>query len=77
MEWASYLLAAVSLFTTWQLGRKKSWGWLVATGQQVLWLAYAVATGQYGFVVTALVFAPLSMHNYVKWRRDEVKAREV
>lgn len=77
MELWSYLLAVLSLFVTWQIGRKKSWAWLVATGQQVLWLTYAVVTKQYGFIVTALVFAPLNVHNYVTWRREEVSAREV
>lgn len=74
MEWASFLLAALSLFTTWQVGRKKPWAWLVGVGQQLLWITYAIVTEQHGFIMSSLVFAPLNMYNYVKWRREEVKA---
>ncbi len=76
-EWWSYLLAALALYVAWQLGRKKASAWLVGMGMQLAWIAYAVSTRQYGFIASSLTFLALNWHNYLKWRREEVKAREV
>jgi hypothetical protein len=77
VELWSYLLAALALFISWQIGRKKAWAWLVAAITQLLWVVYALVTKQYGFVASALAFFVMNWCNYVKWRREEVKAREV
>jgi hypothetical protein len=77
VELWSYLLAALALFTSWQIGRKKAWPWLLAAGTQLLWVAYALVTEQYGFIASAFAFLVMNMHNYVKWRREEVQVREV
>lgn len=77
MAWWSYPLAALALFVSWQVGRKKAWAWLAAAGTQVIWVAYALVTEQYGFIASALAFLVMNWYNYVKWRREEVQAREV
>lgn len=52
--WWSYLLAAGGIAGIWLAGQKDPRGWLLGLAMQVLWAAYAVVTGQYGFLLTAV-----------------------
>jgi hypothetical protein len=72
----SFVLAAVSLYVTWLLGEKKTWGWLLAAVLQILWVGYALVTVQYGFVASSLIFLVLNSRNYVKWRRNDRERKE-
>lgn len=65
--WWSYLLMAVGVFGLWLAGRKSVWGWAVGLGAQVLWVAYALVTEQYGFLVSATVYGWVYLDNWVKW----------
>lgn len=68
----SYALGAVGVFGLWLAGRKDPRGWMVGVGAQVLWLVYAVATQQWGFIVTALAYAWVYANNALRWtRKDE------
>lgn len=53
----SYALAAVGLTGLWLAGSGKALGWMVGVGAQVLWIAYAIATQQWGFILTAVAYA--------------------
>lgn len=53
----SYVLAAFGLTGLWLAGSGKALGWIVGVATQVLWIAYALATRQYGFIVTAAAYA--------------------
>lgn len=64
----SYLLAAIGIFGLWAAGSKKSWGWLIGVGAQLLWIAYGLSTHQYGFIVSALAYGFVYGRNYWKWR---------
>ena len=44
----SYILTAIGVFGPWLAGRKDWRGWLVGLSAQGVWLAYAVATQQWG-----------------------------
>ncbi len=52
----SYILAAVGILGIYLAGDKKRIGWAVGVGAQVLWIAYALSTQQYGFLVTAFAY---------------------
>lgn len=75
--WWSVGLSTLAICVTWLVGSKKSAGWLLATGVQALWITYAVATRQWGFLASAVVFGILNTRNYVKWRRDELAAGDL
>lgn len=62
----SYLLATVGILGIWLAGSKRRVGWAVGLSAQVLWVAYAVASEQYGFLVTAVAYGAVYLRN---WRR--------
>lgn len=74
MIW-SFTLAAIGILGLWAAGRRYWWGWAVGLGAQLLWIAYALATRQYGFIVSALAYGVVYGRNAVAWRRD-ARARE-
>jgi hypothetical protein len=69
-QWWSWLLAAGGILGIYLAGRKLSVGWLVGLGMQVLWLAYAVATRQWGFLFTAVAYGTVYGKNWLAWRRE-------
>lgn len=72
----SWLLAAVGILGIYLAGRKRAVGWLVGVGAQGLWLAYAVATRQWGFLVTAVAYATIYGKNWLDWRREAEREQE-
>jgi hypothetical protein len=69
--WWSWLLTAVGVTGLWAAGSKKSWGWAIGIGAQGLWIAYALHTGQYGFLASALAYGTVYVRNYLAWRRPD------
>lgn len=69
----SYLLTAAGLLGLWLAGKKSAGGWAVGIGAQTLWIAYAVATRQWGFIVSAALYGSVYTHNFVTWRKAELK----
>lgn len=65
----SYALTTVGVFGLFLAGRKSYWGWAVGLGAQGLWIAYAYATSQPGFYISALAYGGVYAWNLVKWRR--------
>jgi hypothetical protein len=65
----SYGLAAIGIAGIWLAGRDKSVGWALGLFAQFLWVAYALATGQYGFIVSAVAYGAVYGRNWVRWRR--------
>jgi hypothetical protein len=66
----SYLLTAVGVSGLWLAGRKSQWGWAVGLSAQGLWIAYAVATQQWGFIVSAVAYGAVYGRNFLRWRND-------
>ena len=69
--WWSMLLAGVGVAACWLTGQKDSRGWLVAVAVQFLWIAYAIATRQWGFILSALAYGFVSARGWYRWRCDE------
>lgn len=65
--WWSLLLAAVGVFGLWLAGRKNWVGWAVGLGAQFLWVGYALATKQYGFLISAAAYSAVYAHNLRSW----------
>lgn len=71
----SYLLTAVGVFGLWLAGRKDRRGWIVGVFAQVLWIAYATATQQWGFYVSALAYGWVYVRNARAWRPESGPTR--
>jgi hypothetical protein len=68
--WWSWLLTAVGVLGLLLAGRKLWWAWCIGLGAQVLWIAYAIATDQHGFIVSALAYGFVYARNALRWRAD-------
>ena len=66
----SYLLTAVGIFGIYLAGRKNLYGWAVGLGAQVLWIAYAVSTEQWGFIVSAFAYGSVYARNWSRWAKE-------
>ncbi|WP_129785528.1 hypothetical protein [Promicromonospora panici] len=62
--WA-WVLTGLQVLALWAAGRHHSWAWLVGGGVQPVWIAYAVATGQWGFVPGCLASGAVQVRNYL------------
>ena len=51
-------------------GQKVWWSWFVGLGAQFLWLGYALATQQYGFVVSAVAYGWVYGRNGLAWASE-------
>jgi hypothetical protein len=72
MMW-SYVLAVIGVAGIFFVGRKTIWGWLVLLFNEVLWIAYALITDQYGFIFSAIAYAVVYIKSYLLWRREAEK----
>ncbi|QBZ71910.1 PnuC-like nicotinamide riboside transporter [Streptomyces phage Kradal] len=70
MQWWSWILTAVGVFGLWLAGRRNPLGWAVGLGAQGLWIAYALTSSQYGFLVSAGAYGWVYTVNLRKWRQD-------
>jgi hypothetical protein len=63
MGWWSWGLTAVSMVGLWGTAGGRRWGWALNLAGQPLWLAYAIATRQLGFLVSAIGFSLVFLRN--------------
>lgn len=73
----SYVLTVVGVFGLYLAGRRSRWGWAVGMAAQVLWFAYALATEQWGFIVSCLAYGSVYAKNFRAWRREAKGAADV
>jgi len=74
--WWSWLLTAVGVTGLYLAGRRSRWGWAIGLAAQVLWIAYALVSRQYGFIVSALAYGAVYARNLVAWSRER-RAKQV
>ena len=67
-QWWSWLLTAVGVFGLYLAGKRDRRGWIVGIGAQSLWIAYATATKQWGFYVSALAYGWVNIKNARAWK---------
>lgn len=70
MQYWSYLLTAVGVLGLYLAGRKSPMGWAIGLGAQGLWIAYASATHQPGFYISAVAYGSVYARNFLAWRRE-------
>lgn len=71
MEYWSWILAAIGVSGIYFVGKKTIWGWLVLLFNEVIWTVYALVTGQYGFIVSAVAYAAVYIRSYIHWKEDK------
>lgn len=69
MGYWSWILTAVGVFGLRLAGRHNPLGWAVGLGAQGLWIAYALTTRQYGFLVSAGAYGWVYARNFTAWRQ--------
>jgi hypothetical protein len=72
----SWVLTAVGVSGLYLAGRRSWAGWAIGLGAQVLWLAYAIATRQWGFIVSAFAYGSVYATNVRRWRREKKTEEE-
>ena len=70
-QYWSWLLAVIGVTGIYIVGRKTIWGWLILCVNECLWIFYALATKQYGFIFMATAYALVYIKSYRQWRRDD------
>jgi hypothetical protein len=71
MEYWSWILAVIGVAGIYFVGKKTLWGWFVLLFNEVIWIAYAVITEQYGFIVSAIAYGAVYIRSYLHWKADE------
>jgi hypothetical protein len=71
MDW---VLTVIGLTGFVLAGRRVWWAWYINLACQALWLAYALVTHQYGFIVAALAYSVVFTRNAVRWTRERRNA---
>lgn len=72
----SIALAAVGILGIYLAGNKSRFGWAVSFGAQALWIAFAIVTAQYGFILSALAYGWVYGRNYLRWRNERAEMSE-
>ena len=73
MELWSWVLAAIGVTGIFFVGKKVIWAWLVLLVNECIWIAYAIATEQYGFIVMATAYAIVYIRSYLAWKKEAEK----
>lgn len=72
----SLALSALGILGIYLAGRRSAIGWAVGLGAQVLWIVFAVTTGQYGFILSALAYGTVYARNWWAWTHDDEEVEE-
>lgn len=67
MIW-SFVLMAFGVAGIYLAGRDKAVGWAIGMFAQILWLIYGLVTGQYGFLISAVVYGIVYTKNFLAWQ---------
>ena len=66
----SYILAAIGVTGIFFVGRKNRWAWLWLIFNECLWIIYAVATNQYGFIFAAVAYTLVYIKSFLSWKKE-------
>lgn len=71
VDYWSYGLALLGIGQIVLTGKKKRIGWLLGLATSCLWVAFALTTKQYGFLVSSAVFGTIHIRNWIAWGKDK------
>ena len=72
MEWYSWVLAVIGVSGIYFVGRKKKWAWLWLIFNECLWIIFALATKQYGFIFAALAYTAVYIKSFLRRSKETV-----
>jgi hypothetical protein len=67
-NYASWVLAVIGVSGIFFVGRKNFLGWYILLFNETLWIVYAVATKQYGFIFSALAYGVVYIQSHRHWK---------
>lgn len=62
-----WLLTGLQVLALWSAGSKRWWGWLFGAAVQPPWIAYALVTGQFGFIPGCAISAAVQAYSFARW----------
>lgn len=68
-----FVLSALGVLGMYLAGKKLKSGWAVGIFAQVVWIVYAIATGQWGFIPASIAYGYVYIKNWCTWRTEERK----
>jgi hypothetical protein len=69
-EWWSWALTVIGLAGFFLAGKKIWWAWYVNIANQGVWLAYALVTEQWGFLVGVVAYTIVFTKNAISWTKE-------
>jgi hypothetical protein len=61
-----WLLTSLQVLSLWAAGGRRWWGWLLGASVQPPWIAYAILTGQWGFIPGCAISAAVQTYSYLR-----------
>ena len=71
----SYVLAVIGITAMLLAGKKRVIAWPIGLISQIVWASYAIATRQWGFLISAIAFSAVYARNWYLWFREEQEAK--
>lgn len=62
----TWALTGLQVTALWVAGRGHGWGWMVGSAVQPAWIAYAILTGQLGFVLGCAISSGVQLSSYLR-----------
>lgn len=66
----SWALTLIGVSGFWLAGRKVWWAWYINIANQVLWVSYAVASQQWGFLLGVPIYLAVFIPNAIRWTKE-------
>jgi nicotinamide riboside transporter PnuC len=66
-----WVLSITGLVGIWLAGDKRTSGWVILLVSEVLWVVYALTTGQPGFLLGSVAWGLVYVRNIAQWRREK------
>ena len=68
----SWILTLMGVTCFWLAGKKVWWAWYVGLATQAVWLAYSIATAQWGFLAGCIFYTAVYVKNATQWTREHL-----
>lgn len=66
-----WLLSAITIYMTLMAGNKKPWAWAIGLANQVLWLAWIIASESWGLLPMTAALTVVYARNHIRWMKSE------
>lgn len=66
----SWVLAVIGITGIFFVGQKNLKGWLFLLANECLWIAYALTSKQYGFILASVGYSLVYIKSLIFWKRN-------